>query len=105
MILKYDFDIDNNAISFNLNRLTNQTYKLLPIREEGGDWSKPLATILEELSGMDRLLFDQHAILFPLICKLEGLFNLTEENDFLSYRGIIFECLNLLTELNKKCQD
>ena len=104
MILKYGFNIDNNAISVNLNRLTNQIYKLLPVREEGGDWQKPLTTILEELSGMDRLLFDQHIILFPLICKLEGLFILTEENDFLSYRGIIFECLNLLTELNKKCQ-
>lgn len=104
MVLKYGFNIDNNAISINLNRLTNQIYKLLPIREEGGDWQKPLTTILEELSGMDRLLFDQHIILFPLICKLEGLFILTEKNDFLSYRGIIFECLNLLTELNKKCQ-
>lgn len=104
MVLKYGFNIDNNAISINLNRLTNQIYKLLPVREEGGDWQKPLTTILEELSGMDRLLFDQHIILFPLICKLEGLFILTEENDFLSYRGIIFECLNLLTELNKKCQ-
>ena len=53
---------------------------------------------------MDSLFFNQHTILFTLICKLEGLFKLTEENDFLLYRGIIFECLNLLSELNKSCQ-
>ena len=104
MLLKYDFNIDNNAIQANLKRLTNQVYKLLPIREEGADWQKPLTTILEELSGMDSLFFGQHTVLFTLICKLEGLFNLTEKNDFLLYRGIIFECLNLLSELNKICQ-
>jgi len=38
MLLKYDFNIDNNAIQANLKRLTNQVYKLLPIREEGADW-------------------------------------------------------------------
>lgn len=104
MLLKYGFNIDNEAISANLKRLTNQIYKLLPIREEGVDWQKPLTTILEELSGMDSLFFNQHTILFTLICKLEGLFKLTKENDFLLYRGIIFECLNLLSELNKSCQ-
>lgn len=104
MILKYDFNINDEAVLVNLNRLTNQTYKLLPIREEGADWQKPLGTILEELSGMDRLFFGQHAVLFSLICKLEGLFNLTEKDDFMIYRGIIFECLNLLSELKKVCQ-
>ena len=105
MILKYDFNIENNAVQLNLRTLTNQTYKLLPIREEGADWQKPLTTILEELSGMDSLLFGQHSTLFTLICKLEGLFKLTEENDFLLYRGVIFECLNLLSDLSKLCQD
>ena len=75
------------------------------MREEGADWQKPLTTILVELSGMDRLFVDQHHIFFPLICKLEGLFNLTEEDDFSSYRGIIFECLSLLSDLNKICQN
>ena len=101
MRIKYDANINNSAIEDNLHRLVNQVYKLLPNREEGIDWMKPLTTILEELTGMDRLLVDQHTLLFPLLCKLEGLFTLTEEDDFLEYRRTIFECLGLMNELIK----
>ena len=41
-------------------------------------------------------------IYFPLLNKLEGLYSLTEENDFLCYRRIIFECLGLMNELQEK---
>ena len=56
MILKYNFEIPNKIIFNRLQNLINQTYKLLPNREEGIDWEKPLETILEELSGMQRLM-------------------------------------------------
>ena len=59
MVLKYSLSIDKNAIQSNLKRLTNQIYRLLPTREEGGDWRRPLETIMEELAGMSRLFFDQ----------------------------------------------
>ena len=101
MRIKYNANINNSAIEDNLHRLVNQVYKLLPNREEGIDWMKPLTTILEELTGMDRLLVDQHILLFPLLCKLEGLFTLTEEDDFFEYRRTIFECLGLMNELIK----
>ena len=101
MILKYGLDIDNGAVKVNLGRLTNQVYKLLPIREEGGDWRRPLETIMEELAGMDRLFFGQQPNLYKLTCKLEGLFTLDTEDDFMIYRGIIFECLGILGELQK----
>lgn len=101
MLLKYDLNIENNAINLNLKRLTNQIYKLLPLREEGGDWRRPLETIMEELAGMDRLFLDQQPILFKLFCKLEGLFTLENANDFMIYRSIIFECLGLLGEMQK----
>ena len=101
MRIKYNANINNSAIEDNLHRLVNQVYKLLPNREEGIDWMKPLTTILEELTGMDRLLVDQHTLLFPLLCKLEGLFTFTEEDDFLEYRRTIFECLGLMNELIK----
>ena len=101
MLLKYGLDIDKEAIEVNLRRLTNQVYKLLPLREEGGDWRRPLETIMEELAGMDRLFLDQHPTLYRLSCKLEGLFALDKENDFMTYRGIIFECLGLLSELQR----
>lgn len=99
MILRYGAEIDKSAIDKNLNRITNQIYKLLPSREEKSDWQKPLTTIIEELAGMDRLLFDQHEVLFPLLCKLEGLFLLSEDKDFFLYRRTIFECLGLINNI------
>ena len=82
MILDCGADINKEAIAANFKRLTNQIYKLLPNREENIDWQTPLTTIIEEISGMDRLLSEQHEILFALLCKLNGLFDLTEEDDF-----------------------
>ena len=105
MEIKYNADINSNSIRNNLKRITNQIYKLLPNREEVSVWIAPLNTIMEELAGMDRLLIDQHEILFPLLCKLEGLFTLTEENDFFEYRRTIFEALGLVSSLIEKCQD
>ena len=105
MILKYNIEIDTAAINENIKRLTNQIYKLLPNREEGVDWETPLTTIMEELAGMDRLLLDQHEILFSLLSKLEGLFILINEDDFFLYRRTIFECLGLINSLMKQCQD
>jgi len=40
-------------------------------------------------------------IYFPLLSKLEGLYSLTNEEDFLCYRRTIFECLNLMNILAK----
>ena len=106
MILKYDVEIDNLTIRDRLQNLINQTYKLLPSREEGADWEKPLQTVLEELAGMQRLMNCGYSeIFFPLLNKLEGLYSLVEKDDFLCYRRTIFECLGLMNELQKQiCQ-
>ena len=101
MVIKYNINVDDAVIENSLKRITNLVYKLLPYREEGADWVRPLETILEELAGMDRVFIDQHNIYFPLICKLEGLFTLTEEDDFLLFRRIIFECLSMIGSLKK----
>ena len=37
MKINYNIDITNEAVSANLKRLINQTYKLLPDREENID--------------------------------------------------------------------
>jgi len=108
MVLTTGADITKEAIVENLKKLTNQIYKLLPNREENVDWETPLGTIMEELSGMDKLLSQYHDILFPLLCKLQGLYELTKETDFFLYRRTIFECLNLLSSLKDgvlQCQD
>ena len=104
MINKYNACFNNTTIEESLIRLVNLTYKLLPMREENENWEKTLETIIEEFSGMDRVLIDQHDILFTLLCKLEGLFLLNEEESFSLYRRTIFECISLINELKKRCQ-
>lgn len=103
MILKYSIEIENKIIVNRIQSLINQIYKLLPNREQGIDWEKPLETILEQLVGMYRLMNNEYSeIFFPLLNKLEGLYSLTKEDDFLCYRRTIFECLGLMNELKEK---
>ena len=93
--------INTSAIDFNLKRIINQVYKLLPMREQGRDWIKPLETLIEQLSGMKRLITGQDDLFFLILCKMEGLFSLNKEEDMSTYRRIIFECLGLLNTLNQ----
>ena len=58
MVIKYDIEIDNEAIENNINRITNQIFKLLPNREEGNDWQTPLQNLIIEISGLNILLKD-----------------------------------------------
>jgi hypothetical protein len=101
MVLKYDLEVSINDIYYNIDRLTNQVFKLLPCREENGDWKTPLENIILELVGMNNL-FQGHPKFFSLLCKLEALLTLTEENDFLLFRKTIFECLGMMNRL-KEC--
>jgi hypothetical protein len=101
MVIKYNIEIAEDAIIENINRITNQIFKLLPSREEGSDWETPLHNLILEVGGMNRLLVDQ-TILFSLLCKMESLLTLTEEDDFLDFRKLIFECLGLMKNL-KEC--
>lgn len=98
MILEYGLEIDNEVIANNIGRLTNQVFKLLPSREEGEEWMRPLQNLIVELAGMKNLLPDQEEF-FQLLCKLEGLKDLNGEDDFLQFRKTIFECLSLLTKI------
>lgn len=101
MVLKYNIEIAGDAIIENIDRIINQIFKLLPSREEGGDWETPLHNLILEVSGMNRMLCDQ-TILFSLLCKMEALTILTNEEEYLDFRKIIFECLSLLKQL-KTC--
>lgn len=95
MKIKYNIEIKDEHIIFELKKIINQIYKLLPLREEGADWELPLSTIMEEMAGMNDLLIDQQDF-FPLLCKLEGLYSLDTKDNFFMYRRTIFECLGLL---------
>ena len=99
MITKYNTEIKNEIVIINLKRLINQTYKLLPNREEGIDWSTPLSTIIEEIAGMDALFGTELGPdALSLLSKLEGLQSL-DEKDFFGFRRTIFECLNLMNKV------
>jgi hypothetical protein len=51
---------------------------------------------------MDRLMKGGYSsIYFPLLNKMEGLYSLTDDNDFVLYRRTIFECLGLMSDLQK----
>lgn len=103
MILSNGIEIDKSAVLSNINRITNLIFKILPIREEGGDWRAPLQTVVLELTGAKELL--QYQVdLFPLICKLEVLKQLDGEDDFLDFRKTIFECLGIMGKI-KSCLD
>lgn len=99
MNTKYNLTVSEETVRKSIKRIVNLTYKLLPTREEGGDWKKPLETIIEELVGMNDLFLDQQDKIFVIICKLQGMFNLTDKDDFQLYRRTIFECLSLLNGL------
>ena len=101
MMIANNIEIKDKAVMDNLKRLTNQIYKLLPNREEGLDWQSPLTTIIIEFSGMNKLFQNNHTVLFMLLCKLEGLLDLTKEEDFYLYRKTIFECLGLIQVLKE----
>lgn len=104
MQTRYNTIIDNEAIIKELQYLTNQIYKLLPIREEGENWLRPLQSIILELVGMDSVLLGMHTELFPLLCKLESLTVLIDNEDFLLFRKTIFECLSIVGAMIKVCQ-
>ena len=101
MGFKYDIDFDAEAIIKNIDRITDRIFKLLPSREEGGDWEAPLQNLVLEITGMKCLWIDQPR-LFSLLCKLEALQTLTEDSDFLIFRKLIFECLGILSQIKKE---
>ena len=99
MITKYNTEINNETIVNNLKKLINQTYKLLPNREEGIDWMTPLSTIIEEIAGMNMLFNnDLSPDTLTLLSKLEGLKTL-DKDDFFNFRRTIFECLSLMNKV------
>jgi len=54
---------------------------------------------------MKRLIVGQDNLFFLILCKMEGLFSLSRQEDLGIYRRIIFECLALLNELDKNVKN
>ena len=91
----YYTPIDNEVVYSTLDRMTSQTFKLLPMREEEQEWTKPLETLSIELLGLSKI-FPQNPSLFSAVCKMEGMRELGNDMDFMTYRRTIFEVCGLL---------
>lgn len=96
------FSISNAEISERMRVICNSIFKLLPLREEEGEWQKPLETLTIEVVGMASLFPDLKDLL-PLASKLRGLREMGEL-DFKAYRRTIFECCNLANKVKETCR-
>lgn len=98
MMTKYNFEFTEDVINFNLNRLTNQIWKLIPMYEHDEDWQRQLATVTIEVAGLNEIFYFSPTFLQTL-SKLEGL--MVSEIDFDIYRKTVFEIISLLQGLKK----
>ena len=93
---KYNFEFPEDVINKNIIRLTNQLWKLIPMRENNEDWLSQLNTVIIELSGLNEI-FSFNGQFIILLSKLEGLKDETIE--FFIYRKTVFEAITLLRGL------
>ena len=96
---KYEFDFAKETVDKNVMRLTNQIWKLIPMREHNEDWKKQLDTVIIEIAGLNEIFIWSPQFLQSL-SKLEGL-KVTEDIDFALYRKTVFEVISLVQEFKK----
>lgn len=95
---KYNIDFSKEEIKNEIIRLTNQLWKLIPMWENNEDWEKQLNTVILDIAGKDEI-FLHNSHFLQLLSKLEGL--RVEEVEFNIYRKTIFECINLINEVDR----
>lgn len=89
--------IPHTALENNLKRLTNQMWKLIPMRENKENWLAQLDLVINELLGIKDIYMvaDEHFLI--LLTKLRGL---QDSNiGFNAYRNTVFKCISLLRQL------
>ena len=96
MITKYGFEFSQEEVNKEIIRLTNQLWKLIPMRENNEDWDKQLETVIIDIAGKDEIFLHNSQFL-QLLSKLEGL--RLQDIEFSIYRKTVFECINLINEL------
>ena len=95
MITKYGFEFSQEELQKEVVRLTNQLWKLIPMRENNEDWGKQLDTVIIDIAGKEEIFLHNSQFL-QLLSKLEGL--KVVDVEFALYRKTVFECINLLNE-------
>ena len=92
---KYDFNFELIDIKVNVRRLTNQLWKLIPMREHNEDWGKQLDTVIIEIAGLNEIFKGPQFL--QVLSKLEGL--RTQDSTFETYRRAVFESISLIQGL------
>ena len=92
---KYDFEFSEEVIIADINRLTNQLWKLIPMKEHEENWLWHLDNVLVEILGLYEIFLANPKFLI-LLSKLEGL---REDVSFEVYRKTVFESISLLREI------
>ena len=92
MLDKYGIGFDKNDVIKNIRRLTNQLWKLIPMRENEEDWQKQLDTVILEFVGLNEIFIGPTFL--QALSKLEAL--KIKEVDFDFYRKTVFECISLI---------
>ena len=95
---KYNFEITDATVLADVNRLTNQLWKLIPMREHEENWLMQLDSLIVEIAGLNEI-FKVDGSLLKLLSKLEGL--RVTETEFYIYRKTVFESISLLREMIK----
>ena len=96
MLTKYNFEFELQDVKRNVQRLTNQMWKLIPMREHEEDWKKQIDTVIIEIAGLNEIFSGPQFL--QLLSKLEGL--KICDTTFELYRRTVFECISLIQELN-----
>lgn len=89
--------IPDAVLTSDINRLTNQLWKLIPMRENKEDWLGHLNYLIVELAGLNELCSNTDEKFLILLSKLKGL--QIEDTTFHVYRKTVFECISLLREM------
>ena len=97
LLTKYSFLVPIEEVNKEVKRLTNQLWKLIPMREHEEDWQKQLDTVILEIAGLNEIFISVSFI--QLLSKLEGM--RVQDTNFELYRKTIFESISLLQELNR----
>lgn len=95
---KYGFTIPLSSIKRNISRLTNQIWKLIPMREHEENWEEQLEIVILDISGLSNI-FIAEPLFLQLLAKLETLKN--HSLVFETYRKTVFEAIGLLQGMIK----
>ncbi len=98
---KYGYDFSKDALKVNIGRLTNQLWKLIPMRENNEAWDIHLTSLIVEIAGLGKI-YNNNLSIISLLSKLEGLNAV--KTDFSTYRKTVFETITLLQGVIKNDQ-